>query len=184
MKNVQLSDKIGQISLDYTFQSCSELESVQILDLPLKRTYIKRTRRFGLTTICWTAQLTNRSKLAAGVRKTSSVFFSRRVYSFVSYLFISLSSLCTLEREELGAKKKNNCDVVIKTFRRKPESGARTAQQRLNKGQRQLSGRIALSFILSLLSLVHGASVKQSEPLPASHGLHGSDSESMRPFPV
>ncbi|CAG05952.1 unnamed protein product [Tetraodon nigroviridis] len=58
----------------------------------------------------------------------------RRVYSFVSYLFISLSSLCALEREELGAKKKTNCDVVIKTLRRKAQSGAGGAQQRQNTG--------------------------------------------------
>lgn len=59
MKNVQLSDKNGQISLDYTFHSCRELESVQILDLPLKQTYIKHRRCFAFTATCWTSQLTN-----------------------------------------------------------------------------------------------------------------------------
>lgn len=90
MKNVQLSDKNGQISLDYTFQSCRELENVQIFDLPLKPTYINHTRRCTFTRICWTARLINWSKSSAGVRKPPGFFFPRRVYSFASYLFMSL----------------------------------------------------------------------------------------------
>lgn len=97
MKNVQLSDKNGQTSLDYTFQSCRELGSVQILVLPLKQALVKHTRRFAFTTVCWTARLTNWSKLAAGVRKPPAFFFPG---GFIpsSLISSSLSLLCALWR--------------------------------------------------------------------------------------